>query len=86
MVFHIYQDVRSEWRWYLATPDGAKLATSGEGYARRGDCVRAIRRMTYELRHEQDAAVVDDNLGPLASTATSSGFFASMLSASVLLR
>ena len=74
MVFHIYHDVRNEWRWYLAAPNGAKVATSGEGYTRRGDCVLAIVR----LKQLTNAPVVYDNIGALASTA-SSGLLASAL-------
>ena len=28
MVFHLYQDVVGNWRWYLAAPNGVKLAVS----------------------------------------------------------
>ena len=74
MMFHIYHDVRNEWRWYLAAPNGAKIATSGEGYARRGDCVLAIGR----LKQSIGAPLMYDNIGPVTSLA-SSGFIASSL-------
>lgn len=64
MIFHIYQDVRSEWRWYLAAPNGVKLAASTQGYLRRGDCVLAIKRM----REAVAAPLLYDNFGSLADT------------------
>ncbi len=45
MVFHLYQDLRNEWRWYLAAPNGAKLAVATRGYAHRSECVSAISHM-----------------------------------------
>jgi uncharacterized protein YegP (UPF0339 family) len=63
MVFHIYQDVRNEWRWYLAAPNGVKLATGTDGYTRRGDCVLAIKRM----REAVAAPMMYDNFGPLSN-------------------
>ena len=64
MVFHLYQDIRHDWRWYLAAPNGAKLATAAEGYQRRGDCVLAIKRM----REAVAAPVFYDNFGSLADS------------------
>ena len=75
MVFHIYHDVRNEWRWYLASPNGNKIATSGEGYARRIDCVQAIARLKLSV----GAPLMFDNVGPL-SRMTSAGLFASAIS------
>jgi len=74
MVFHIYRDVRNEWRWYLREPNGARLATSGEGYARKNDCVQAIQHLKSTLRADE-GALVYDNISALASMA-SSGLFA----------
>jgi len=62
MVFHIYQDIRNDWRWYLSAPNGAKLATAAEAYKRRGDCVLAIKRM----REAVAAPMFYDNFGSLA--------------------
>jgi uncharacterized protein YegP (UPF0339 family) len=78
MVFHIYQDVRNEWRWYLAAPNGARLAVSGEGYARRGECALAIKRLVAELHVAAAAPMVNDHIGPL-SNGTTSGAYASAL-------
>ena len=66
MVFHIYQDVVGQWRWYLAAPNGVKLAAAPVGYERRGDCVLAIKR----VREAVDAPMVYDNFGRLASVSS----------------
>ena len=66
MVFHIYQDVVGQWRWYLAAPNGVKLAAAPVGYERRGDCVLAIKR----VREAIDAPMVYDNFGRLASVSS----------------
>ena len=63
MVFHIYQDVVGQWRWYLAAPNGVKIAAAPLGYDRRGDCVLAIKR----VREAGDAPMLYDNFGRLAS-------------------
>jgi uncharacterized protein YegP (UPF0339 family) len=62
MVFHLYQDIRNEWRWYLAAASGDKLATAAQSYKRRGDCVLAIKHM----RGAVEAPMVYDNFGTLA--------------------
>lgn len=42
---HLYRDRRREWRWTLYAPNGRKVACSGEGYRRRGDCVSMARKL-----------------------------------------
>ncbi len=80
MVFHVYQDVRNEWRWYLRSPAGSQLATSGAGYARRADCVAAIQRLQASFRSE-DIEIVADNITSLSHMA-SAGLFASAVARS----
>ena len=63
MVFHIYQDVVGQWRWYLSAPNGVKLAVAPLGYARRGDWVLAIKR----VREAAGAPMLYDNFGALSS-------------------
>lgn len=77
MVFHIYQDFRGEWRWYLRSPSGGKLATSGQGYTRRNECVSAIQRLRSALSTEE-ASIVYDNVSALCNMA-STGQFASAI-------
>jgi uncharacterized protein YegP (UPF0339 family) len=62
MVFHMYQDMVGNWRWYLAAPNDVKLAIAPVGYARRGDCIHAINR----VREGIDAPIIYDNYGPVA--------------------
>ena len=38
MVYWIYKDARDEWRWYLKSVDGEKIADSGKGYKHKYDC------------------------------------------------
>ena len=66
MVFHIYQDVVGQWRWYLTAPNGIKLATAPLGYARRGDCVLAIKR----VREAADAPMLYDSFARLPSVSS----------------
>lgn len=42
LVFHIYQDVGRQWRWYLAAGNNRKIANSGEAYHNKADCLSAI--------------------------------------------
>jgi uncharacterized protein YegP (UPF0339 family) len=63
MVFHIFQDMVGQWRWYLSAPNGIKLATSPQGYARREDCLSALDR----VRDAAESPLVYDNFGPVAS-------------------
>lgn len=80
MVFHVYQDVRNEWRWYLRGPAGTQLAAAGQGYARRADCIAAIRHLQATLAG-RDIAIVTDNITPLSHMA-SAGQFASAVARS----
>lgn len=41
-----YQDMRSEWRWRIRHRNRRIIAESGEGYKRRGACVRAISNLS----------------------------------------
>lgn len=34
----MYKDSKSEWRWRLKASNGRIVATSGEGFKRRGAC------------------------------------------------
>jgi uncharacterized protein len=43
--FRIYRDASGEWRWRLVARNHRVVADSGEGYGRRTDCARAVRRV-----------------------------------------
>ncbi len=45
MTYRIDQDAAGEWRWRLLARNHRIVADSGERYGRRGDCVRALRRV-----------------------------------------
>ncbi len=62
MVFHLYQDVVGNWRWYLSAPNGVKLAVSPVSYARRGDCVAALNRVREE---SGEAPMAYDSFAPI---------------------
>jgi uncharacterized protein YegP (UPF0339 family) len=42
MTFHVKKDAKGEWRWNLTAANGKKIATSGEGYKDKKDCMHAI--------------------------------------------
>ena len=42
MPFHVKKDAKGEWRWNLTAANGKKVATSGEGYKDKKDCLHAI--------------------------------------------
>lgn len=42
----IYQDSAGEWRWRLQARNNRIVATSGEGYTRKRDAIRAWDRVT----------------------------------------
>lgn len=42
MRFVIYQDTAGEWRWRLLAANAQVIATAGEGYVRKGDCLHGI--------------------------------------------
>jgi uncharacterized protein YegP (UPF0339 family) len=42
MAYHVYQDARGEWRWRLIAANRQIIAASGEGYARKADCLHGI--------------------------------------------
>lgn len=56
MTYYIHKDAAGEFRWYLQAANGRKVATSGEGYKNKGDCLAAI-----ELVKGSAKAPVTDN-------------------------
>ena len=42
MRYWMYRDFAGQWRWYLQSGNGQKLANSGEGYHNKVDCIAAI--------------------------------------------
>ena len=42
MKVEFYKDGKGEWRWRLRARNGRTVADSGEGYKRKGACVRSF--------------------------------------------
>jgi uncharacterized protein YegP (UPF0339 family) len=42
----VYLDKADEWRWTFIRSNGRKLADSGQGYARKFDCLKSMTRVT----------------------------------------
>ncbi len=40
--FRVFKDTLGEWRWQLLAANGMPVASSGEGYKSKQDCVSAI--------------------------------------------
>lgn len=53
MYYEVYKDANGEWRWRLRAANNQVIATSGEGYANRADCLTAIDL----VKSSQDAPV-----------------------------
>lgn len=45
MNFEVYKDKKNEWRWRLRTGNGKIVATSGESYKNKADCLHMINRI-----------------------------------------
>jgi uncharacterized protein len=46
--FEIYQDAAKDFRWRLKAGNGEVLATSGQGYKAKADCVKGVERIKAE--------------------------------------
>jgi uncharacterized protein YegP (UPF0339 family) len=42
MAYYVYQDSQGQWRWRLLAGNRQIIATSGEGYVRKVDCLHGI--------------------------------------------
>ncbi|HWL95130.1 MAG TPA: DUF1508 domain-containing protein [Phycisphaerae bacterium] len=42
MCYVVYQDNINQWRWRLLAANGQIIATSGEGYWNKSDCLHGI--------------------------------------------
>lgn len=42
MKYILFRDTKKEWRWKLVATNGRSIAVSGEGYKRRGSCLKAV--------------------------------------------
>lgn len=42
MYFKMFKDMLSQWRWHLRSANHQVIATSGEGYYNKQDCLNGI--------------------------------------------
>lgn len=42
MTFYIFKDTNNQWRWHLTAANNRIIATSGEAYHNKQDCLSAI--------------------------------------------
>ena len=56
MKFEVYQDTRNEYRWRFRAGNQKIIATSGEGYRNKQDCLHGIQLIK---THAANASVVD---------------------------
>jgi uncharacterized protein YegP (UPF0339 family) len=46
--FEVYQDASKEYRWRLKAGNGEVLATPGQGYKAKSDCIKGVERIKTE--------------------------------------
>jgi uncharacterized protein len=42
MVYHVFKDATGQWRWHLSAANNRIIASSGESYWHKTDCLAAI--------------------------------------------
>ena len=42
MTYQVYKDIQNQWRWRLRAANNRIIATSGEAYINKSDCLHAI--------------------------------------------
>lgn len=50
MKFKIYQDQAGLYRWTLVSNNGKIMADGSEGYSKRSNCVRALKKLVETVR------------------------------------
>ncbi|MBI1931269.1 MAG: DUF1508 domain-containing protein [Ignavibacteriales bacterium] len=48
-MFEVYKDNAGQWRWRLIASNGRNIATSGEGYINKHDCVGIIENIKLKV-------------------------------------
>lgn len=59
LTFQVYKDEGGAFRWRLRAANGQVIATSGQGYKAKADCLHGIEL----IRKEAGKAKVDDQTG-----------------------
>jgi uncharacterized protein YegP (UPF0339 family) len=49
MTFEVYADSKNEYRWRLKDGDGANVATSGQGYGKKADCMKMVENFKADI-------------------------------------
>lgn len=57
--FFVYPDKKGEWRWRIKAGNGQVMADSGEGYGKKGNCLRAIDKIAIVFK-TQDPIVITE--------------------------
>jgi len=52
LYLEVYKDAKDEWRWNIRAKNGNIMADSGEGYTRRGNCIKAVNRIIKENKFD----------------------------------
>lgn len=56
-----YKDADEDWRWRMVASNGKIVADSGEGYKRRGTCVKQAHRLFTEHRAGTVRIIIKEN-------------------------
>ena len=55
--FEVYADKAGEYRWRLKADNGRQIASSGEGYQEKRDCLKGIASLQ---KNAPDARIVEE--------------------------
>lgn len=56
LTFELFKDAKEQFRWRLKAVNGQTIATSGEGYKAKADCLKAVE----SIRTGAAKAKIDD--------------------------
>jgi uncharacterized protein YegP (UPF0339 family) len=59
MKFVLFKDKGGKWRWHLIARNGRKTATSGESFSKKGNALRAARKLCAAMRAPAFVDIVD---------------------------
>jgi uncharacterized protein YegP (UPF0339 family) len=60
MTFEVYQDAKDQYRWRLNAANGKSLATSGQGYKAKADCMNGVKRIQSDAGSKLKFEVYED--------------------------
>jgi uncharacterized protein len=61
MQFELYKDISKCWRWRLRDDSNHVIATSGDGYRRKSDCVAVLNSIKVNAHHIEIIQMASDN-------------------------